>query len=102
MSVPTEVLSDFWKELREKGKVQIMQPDLPEDLCNMAGEVMSTIWAKAQHSAQESLVNLRHEIEEKVLKLQEKCNAFEKSHDDFALKLQASEEKVLSQSKTIN
>jgi hypothetical protein len=43
MSVPTEVLSDFWKELREKGKVQIMQPDLPEDLCNMAGEVMSTI-----------------------------------------------------------
>jgi DNA repair exonuclease SbcCD ATPase subunit len=102
MSVPTEVLSDFWKELREKGMVQIMQPDLPDDLCDMAGKVMSTIWTKAQLSAHESLVNLRNEIEEKVLKIQEECNAFKKSRDDFALKLQASEEKALNQFQTIN
>jgi chromosome segregation ATPase len=102
MSVPTQVLSDFWKELREKGKVQITQPNLPEDLCDMAGKVMSTIWEKAQLSAQESLVNLRHEIEEKTLKLQEQCNAFEKSRDDIALKLQASEEKVQDLSQKIS
>lgn len=102
MSVPTEVLNDFWKELREKGKVQISQPDLPEDLCDMAGKVMSTIWEKAQLSAQESLNNWRHEIDEKALKLQEECNAFEKSRDNFALKLLISEEKALSQSRKIN
>jgi hypothetical protein len=66
MSVPTEVLSAFWKELREKSRVQITQPDLPEELARLAGEVMANLWTKALQAANESLSSYRTEIEAKL------------------------------------
>jgi len=87
MSVPTEALSNFWKELREKSKTRIEQPDLPEDIGNMAGGMMAKIWSKAQLSAQESLATLRSEIESKSTKLLLDIESIAIERDDLALRL---------------
>jgi len=98
MSVPTEALNNFWKELREKSKVRIEQPDLPEDLSNMAGELMVNIWSKSQLAAHESLAALRSEIEVKETELLAERDAIASSRDNAVLKLQDAEEKLLDQS----
>ncbi|MCK5355774.1 MAG: DNA-binding protein [Methyloprofundus sp.] len=98
MSVPTEALSNFWKELREKSKVRIEQPDLPEDLGNMAGELMAKIWTKAQLAADESLTALRSEIEVRAKELLAERDAIASSRDSALLKLQTADDKLLEQS----
>lgn len=97
MSVPTEVLSNFWKELREKSKIRIEQPDLPEDLNNLAGELMTTIWSKAQIAAHESLTALRSEVEAKVTELQAERDTIASNRDVVVLKLRNTEEKLTDQ-----
>lgn len=98
MSVPTESLNNFWKELREKSKIRIEQPDLPEDLGNIAGEFMAKIWSKSQLAAHESLAALRSEIEAKAEELLAERDVIANSRDDAVLKLQAAEDKLLDQS----
>ncbi|NOQ65253.1 MAG: hypothetical protein GQ582_12140 [Methyloprofundus sp.] len=98
MSVPTEALNNFWKELREKSKTRIEQPDLPEDLGNMAGELMAKVWSKSQLAAHESLAVLRSEIEVKATELLAERDAIAKSRDNAVLKLQEAENKLLDQS----
>lgn len=97
MSVPTEVLSSFWKDLREKSKIRIDQPDLPEDLGNMAGELMSKIWDKAQLEARESLSVLRDEIEAKVTELKTERDEIARNREDIVLKLQTAEQMLSNQ-----
>lgn len=92
MSVPTEVLRTFWKELREKSKVKIEQPDLPEDLSDMAGELMVKIWDKAQLAAQDSLNTLRKEAEAKVEQLQSERDTVTNSRDELVLRLRNADE----------
>jgi len=98
MSVPTEALSNFWKELREKSKTRIEQPDLPEDIGSMAGEMMAKIWSKAQLSAQESLATLRGEIESKETKLLLEIESIAIERDDAILKLRTTEDELRNQS----
>lgn len=88
MSVPTEVLSTFWKELREKSKIKIEQPDLPEDLSNLTGELIAKIWDKAQLEANESLQTLREEVEVKVEQLQAERDRLANGRDELVSKLQ--------------
>lgn len=54
MSAPAEALQKFWLELREKSRVQLDHPDLPEQLKSIGGELISTIWGEAQKAAQEN------------------------------------------------
>jgi chromosome segregation ATPase len=61
MSAPVEALGKFWADLREKSRVRIENPDLPEELKIAAGDVVGTLWAKAQSLAQETLTVLRAE-----------------------------------------
>src|ERR1700675_787269 len=42
MSTPTQVLAEFWAELREKSRVRIEHPDLPAELQAAAGEPAAT------------------------------------------------------------
>lgn len=44
MSAPAEALGKFWGNLREKSRVRIENPDLPEDLKIVAGEMVGAIW----------------------------------------------------------
>jgi predicted nucleic acid-binding Zn-ribbon protein len=63
MSTPTQVLSEFWIELREKSRVRIAHPDLPADLQAAAGELVATLWTRSTASAQGALEALRVETE---------------------------------------
>lgn len=66
MSAPAEALTRFWSDLREKSRVRIEHPDLPEGLTAAAGELVASLWSQAQTSAQDGLVIFRQEAQEKV------------------------------------
>ncbi|SDR55338.1 replication region DNA-binding N-term [Paraburkholderia fungorum] len=63
MGTPTQVLGEFWTELREKSRVRIEHPDLPADLGAAAGELVATLWTRATASAATALDALRDEVE---------------------------------------
>jgi chromosome segregation ATPase len=63
MSTPTQVLGEFWIELREKSRVRIEHPDLKAELQAAAGELVATLWAKSTTSAQAALEALRADTE---------------------------------------
>ncbi len=63
MSAPAEALNRFWENLREKSRVTIIHPDLPDELRLAAGELTAALWKTAQATAQESLVTLRHDAQ---------------------------------------
>ena len=63
MSTPTQVLGEFWVELREKSRVRIEHPDLPVELQAAAGELVATLWAKSTTAAQAALEALRIDAE---------------------------------------
>ncbi|MBD5802717.1 hypothetical protein AZOA_21470 [Azoarcus sp. Aa7] len=67
MSAPAEALAHFWEELREKSRVRIEHPDLPESLKAAAGELVGRLWADAQAEAQESLSAFRQEADARVV-----------------------------------
>jgi hypothetical protein len=63
MSTPTQVLGEFWTELREKSRIRIEHPDLPADLRGVAGEMVAALWTRATVSAQAELDALRVDVE---------------------------------------
>ncbi|MDQ9172052.1 DNA-binding protein [Oxalobacteraceae bacterium R-40] len=63
MSAPAEALNKFWADLREKSRVRIEHPDLPDALKTAAGELTATLWTAAQAAASESLTLLRSEAQ---------------------------------------
>ena len=66
MSAPAEALTKFWQDLREKSRVRIEHPDLPEALKTAAGEMTAILWSQAQISAQESLAAFREQADARV------------------------------------
>ncbi|HET7831737.1 MAG TPA: DNA-binding protein, partial [Gallionella sp.] len=70
MSAPAEALSRFWKELREKSRIRIENPALPEELRVAAGILTGKLWDQAQVLAHESLNSFRAETLELVHKAQ--------------------------------
>ena len=71
MSAPAEALTKFWSDLREKSRVRIEHPDLPDDLKTAAGELVVSLWSQAQTSAQNSLAIFRQEAQENVTESQQ-------------------------------
>jgi chromosome segregation ATPase len=67
MSAPAEALNKFWAALREKSRVRIEHPDLPDSLKTAAGELTATLWSSAQAAAAESLSALRAEAQAAVM-----------------------------------
>lgn len=66
MSAPAEALARFWSDLRDKSRVRIEHPDLPESLKSAAGELVASLWSQAQAGAQEGLAVFRQEAQELV------------------------------------
>lgn len=77
MSAPAEALAQFWAELREKSRVRIEHPDLPESVRAAAGELVGRLWADAQERAEESLSAFRHEAEGRVAEADAACQRAE-------------------------
>lgn len=61
MSAPAEALRKFWEELRDKSRVRIECPDLPQELRDLSGELIGRLWAGAQEQAQQNYEVLRQE-----------------------------------------
>ena len=59
MSTPTEVLRQFWADLRENSRVRLERSDLPLELRELGGEWLSRVWSLAQQSAQAELAPMR-------------------------------------------
>ena len=70
MSAPAEALAKFWEDLREKSRVRIEHPDLPNTLKSAAGELVAALWTQAQSAAQEGLEIFRSEAKAAVLEAQ--------------------------------
>ena len=66
MSAPSEALGRFWEELREKSRIRIEHPDLPDSLKVEAGELVGQLWGKAQTAAHESLTVFMQEAGARV------------------------------------
>ena len=66
MSAPAEALRAFWADLREKSRIRIEHPDLPEILRTAAGDLVATLWSEAQGAAQQNLVTLREQATELI------------------------------------
>lgn len=77
MSAPAEALAKFWSDLREKSRVRVEHPDLPDALSVTAGDLVATLWAQAQVAAQESLSAFRAQAEGSVLNLKAAIEASE-------------------------
>ena len=69
MSAPSQALAAFWQELREKSRIRIEHPDLPEALATTAGELIASLWSNAQTAAQQSLQAYRQEADDAVEKM---------------------------------
>lgn len=52
MSAPADALNKFWSELREKSRVRIERTDIPEKICESAGNFIAALWNEAQEAAQ--------------------------------------------------
>ena len=67
MSAPAEALIRFWETLREKSRIRIEHPDLPDALRDAAGEMVGALWQRAQASAQAALSPLHEQAQAQVL-----------------------------------
>jgi chromosome segregation ATPase len=61
MSTPTDVLNRFWQDLRDRTRVKIDHPDLPDAMKQVAAEAVLTIWQAASEAATGELAALRAE-----------------------------------------
>ncbi|MES2264927.1 MAG: DNA-binding protein [Pseudomonadota bacterium] len=66
MSAPAEALNRFWAQLRERSRVTIEHPDLPEELKTAAGELAATLWKSAQQTSRQALAVFREQAREQV------------------------------------
>jgi chromosome segregation ATPase len=87
MSAPAEALAKFWENLREKSRIRIEHPDLPESLKTAAGELVATLWNEAQQAAEATLASLRSKakasVEEAEARLREAEAAKDAAQRDF-------------------
>lgn len=70
MSAPAVALAKFWGDLREKSRVRIEHPDLPDTLKSAAGELVAALWTQAQSAALEGLEIFRSEVQAAVVEAQ--------------------------------
>lgn len=70
MSAPATALAKFWEDLREKSRVRVEHPDLPEAIKTAAGDLVSKLWAQAQQGAQAGLAVFRADAQAAVLEAQ--------------------------------
>ena len=66
MSAPAEALNKFWETLREKSRIRIEHPDLPESLRDAAAAMLTTVWQQAQTQAQEGLQSFREDAQASI------------------------------------
>ena len=88
MSAPAEALNKFWEDLREKSRVRIEHPDLPEALKTAAGDLIATLWSAAQAQAHETLASFQGEAQVAVIEAKAALAAAEADRNNVGHTLQ--------------
>ncbi|RTL29921.1 MAG: DNA-binding protein [Burkholderiales bacterium] len=83
MSAPAEALAKFWDTLREKSRVRIEHPDVPEALRDIAGELTANIWLQARSMAEEANAALRLDVQQQV-EVAQQAEAVARQREDNA------------------
>lgn len=94
MSAPAEALGKFWEDLREKSRVRIEHPDLPEAVKTAAGDLVASLWTQAQAAAQESLTAFRAESQAAVLEAKNARAAAETDRDAALVQLNQAQQTI--------
>lgn len=75
MSAPTDALSKFWDELRDKSRIRVERADLPEELKTAAGELVAKLWTEAQAASESGFAEARREMEAAAVNANETAEA---------------------------
>jgi chromosome segregation ATPase len=94
MSAPAEALQRFWETLRERSRVRIEHPDLPEELRAAVGEFAGSLWQRAQAAAQEELGALREQAQRDVAAAQEAQRKTQEHADELAADLEGARRSI--------
>lgn len=98
MSAPAEALNKFWEDLREKSRVRIEHPDLPETLKIAAGELTAALWSNAQAQAHETLASYQSEAQTAVLETNAAL-AVAETERDTSIQMLKETEKALTEAR---
>ncbi|ABM42067.1 DNA-binding protein [Burkholderia vietnamiensis] len=93
MSAPAEALAKFWEELRDKARVEIDHPDLPDALKQAAGQAVSVLWAQATELAREELAVLRVEARTEAQSAQTDLQEVQQRNTALEAQIQAAQSK---------
>ncbi|WEF34529.1 DNA-binding protein [Pseudoduganella chitinolytica] len=99
MSAPAEALNKFWAQLREKSRVVIGHPDLPDELKTTAGELVASLWKAAQAAAAESLAAMRDEAGQQAEEAIAQAQAARQERDTVAETLAATRERLAQETR---
>lgn len=94
MSAPAEALAKFWQELRDKARVEIDHPDLPDALKQAAGQAVSVLWTQATELAREELTAIRVEARTEAQSAQASLQEVQQRNVDLETQIQAAQDKV--------
>lgn len=89
MSTPAQVLSAFWDELRERTRVRIDHPELPEDLREAAGGLVLALWGRAQRAAAEGFAARASEVERLMAQMRAEADSARARADGLEAELEA-------------
>ncbi|MBN9424969.1 MAG: DNA-binding protein [Burkholderiales bacterium] len=87
MNVPAEVLSAFWDQLRERSRVRIDHPGLPEALKTQAADLVSLLWDEARNQAGEALAAQREALGSEADEARQALAAANKRIDELTARL---------------
>ncbi|MDO8653161.1 MAG: DNA-binding protein [Undibacterium sp.] len=94
MSAPAEALNRFWENLRDKSRVTVSHPDLPEALKNAAGDLVATLWSVAQKAAQETLASMKDDALLQVNQANDRAKLAVIAHDQATTTLVGIQEEL--------
>jgi chromosome segregation ATPase len=80
MSAPSDALANFWDDLRNKARIEIDHPDLPDDVKESAAVAIAGIWRQASAAAREELRTVREEAEARVETIRSEMDAMQQQH----------------------
>lgn len=87
MQTPCAVLNEFWANLREKSRVRVDAPDLPEAIRDNAVAMLGSLWSAALQEARSGFAALSEEVEAQREKARLEVEAAQAERADLTLKL---------------
>ncbi|MBC8748254.1 MULTISPECIES: DNA-binding protein [Paraburkholderia] len=73
MSAPAKALRDFWTDVRDKTRIDVGRPDLPQEVAAAAGEFAAQMWRLSSDAATAALDVFRHDADAQIAAAREQA-----------------------------